>query len=61
MPTYKVAVTRNFCSDETVLVEADSEYQARHIVEGWRDDEYDYEPELTEQTPDVHDVVEVTE
>ena len=61
MPKFNVYYTRIFCSDEVAEVEAENAERASYMVE--HDPEkycLPFEPELTEQTPDIHVVEELT-
>lgn len=61
MPKFEIYYTRIFCSDEVAEVEAESREQAVAMIEADPEEHcLPFEPELTEQTPDIHVVQELT-
>ena len=61
MPKFEIYYTRIFCSDEVAEVEAESREQAVAMIEADPEEHcLPCEPELTEQTPDIHVVQELT-
>ena len=61
MPKFEIYYTRIFCSDEVAEVEAESREQAVAMIEADPEEHcLPFAPELTEQTPDIHVVQELT-
>ena len=61
MPKFEIYYTRIFCSAEVAEVEAESREQAVAMIEADPEEHcLPFEPELTEQPPDIHVVQELT-